>query len=255
MTIHTKLLAARETMGHFEKSGTHQQKYKYYKGEEVLEQVGDTLAANGILFLPCQVDAQITTGEEIGKDGQVKTVEHALVRFDMTFVDGETGETLVVPTYGSARDYGDKALFKAQTLAIKYLFLRMFLKGEGVDEESEADSIPPASRPASPPRLATPSRTTPAPDFEGHARQAQKPPATPTGSSDSNSHWSTPGSEARANFDRAMSYNKIEEATIKVALDSEDPAISIDQMLLQIDSVGAAISTVLTHVQGRAATV
>ncbi len=241
MTIYTKLLEARQKMGHFEKDGVHAQKWKYFKSDKVLEQVGDALAECGILFLPCQTGAELTTAEEVNKDGKAQTVESALVHFEMKFIDVETGDTLIVPTHGSARDYGDKALFKAQTLAIKYLFLRMFLKGEGDSDDPDAESTPPARRPAPPP-AAKPN---------GQARPPA-PPATqtPTGSEET-AHWSRLA-ESRGNFDRSMAYQKIDEGTIKVALGSEDPSISLDTLLLDYASVGAAISAVLTYAKEHA---
>jgi hypothetical protein len=145
--IYQKLLAARQAMGAFAKDGKHAQGWKYFQSDAVLEQVGNALAAQGIVFLPNQTDARLDTVTETDDKGKTKTVETAFVTFEMTFVEAETGEVIKVLTHGSARDYGDKALFKAQTLAIKYLFLRMFLKGEG-DDEPEAVSAPPARQAA-----------------------------------------------------------------------------------------------------------
>lgn len=147
MTVYQKLLKAREDMGHVKKDGKHQQGWSYFKGDEILEQVGNALMANGLIFLPIQESAEMNTAVETKGEGnsqKSQVVETALIRFNMTFVDVETGETVSIPTHGSARDYGDKAIFKAQTLAIKYLFLRMFLLGEGDGEDPDAVSTPPA---------------------------------------------------------------------------------------------------------------
>lgn len=147
-TIYAKILAVRQEIGALKKTGLHGQGWNYFKSDEVLEQIGDALTSQGILFIPEQETADLTTTDK---------TETALIRFAARFVDVETGEEMVVHTHGSARDTGDKAIFKAQTLAIKYLFLRMFLVGES-DDEPEAASAPPdrasrqtASRSASKP--------------------------------------------------------------------------------------------------------
>lgn len=65
-------------------------------------------------------------------------------------------------------------------------------------------------------------------------------------------HWSLK-TEPRANFDRAMTNNQIADAVMKTALGAVDDSASLDALLLGYNSVGAAITTVLTYVKEQAA--
>lgn len=113
------------------------------------------------------------------------------------------------------------------------------------DEDTPAD--PPAQPANGNGRRASKPRQ-PAPDFEGNARAKSEPPAA----GESALHWSL-AEAPRANFDRALIYNNISEDTAKANLGAEDPDVSIDDLLLQYDSVGDAIKAVLEPAKERAA--
>ena len=141
MTIYAKLLEARKSMS-FEKEYNEDLKYEILDADTILEMVGNALAANGILFVPSIMAADMSFSERV-KEGRNNTtytqhVQHALATLELTFIDVETGDVLNATTHGSALDFGDKALGKAQTYAIKYFFTRMFLKGKSdiSDEEN-----------------------------------------------------------------------------------------------------------------------
>jgi len=155
MTIYEKLLAARKAMS-FEKEYNPNLKYEILDADSILEMVGDALASQGVLFIPSMIHAEMTF-EAREKDGRNNTkymqhIQHALATLELTLIDVDTGESHTATTHGSAIDFGDKALGKAQTYAIKYFFARMFLKGKSDinDEERNDATSQPAPRQSAP---------------------------------------------------------------------------------------------------------
>lgn len=159
MTIYAKLLEARTELS-FKKEYSKQLRYEILDGDTILEMVGDALAKRNILFIPSMIDAQMTWHETVKSNGDPALVQHALATLEMTFVDTESGDTFTARTHGSAQDYADKALGKAQTYAIKYFFTRMFLKGDGTNDEERTEVT--TQKPAQP-RQNTRSTSKPAP--------------------------------------------------------------------------------------------
>lgn len=151
MNIYQKLLEARKAMS-FEKEYNSDLKYEILDGDTILEMVGDALAAQNILFIPSMIDAIITWNEvekTYNNRTDKKLVQHAEAVLEMVFVDADTGESFTAQTRGSAQDYADKALGKAQTYAIKYFFTRMFLKGKSdVNDEERVGDNHSAQQPA-----------------------------------------------------------------------------------------------------------
>lgn len=163
MELYRKLLAARDRMS-FEKEYNADLKYEILDADSILEMVGDALAEQGVLFIPSMVHAEMTF-EAREKDGRNNTkymqhIQHALATLELTFIDVETGESHTATTHGSAIDFGDKALGKAQTYAIKYFFARMFLKGKSdINDEERHDAT-------SRPRQSAPSASAPASELD-----------------------------------------------------------------------------------------
>jgi hypothetical protein len=178
MSIYQKLLEARKAMS-FEKTTAKDLNYEIYDADTILEMVGNALAAQGVLFVPSMVHVEMhyETRQKEYK-GQVTTqyIQHALATVNIKFIDVETGDVLEATTHGSAMDYGDKALGKAQTYAIKYFFVRMFLKGksdindeEQIDNAEEAAPEPRQTAKTAPKRSAAPdngSKTPEVPESE-----------------------------------------------------------------------------------------
>lgn len=138
-SVYAKLSAARADMS-FEKRET-KLSYLSLNADDVLQMVGDALVKHGVLFVPSMINVDITWYEK-----NAKPVQHALAKFEILFFDIETGDELKLMTHGSAEDYSDKALGKAQSYAIKHLFSRMFLKGEddSINDEEDMSDAPPS---------------------------------------------------------------------------------------------------------------
>lgn len=67
-----------------------------------------------------------------------KTEYIATVLIEFTFMDGDTGETLVFCMAGEGQDAGDKAYYKAITGAQKYALMKAFMIPTGNDPEGDA---------------------------------------------------------------------------------------------------------------------
>lgn len=140
-----KLVEVARELDHVEKNGRNDHHgYDYVKAEDVLSAVRAALVERDVLLVPSSSHAR---------------VEGTLVLVDLlyTFHDAETGETLALPWVGVGFDKGgDKAIYKAYTGALKYLFLQTFLIPTGDDPEGDRvtdPSAPVVGRGAADPRV------------------------------------------------------------------------------------------------------
>jgi len=62
------------------------------------------------------------------------------VKIKVTFLCGETGESLSFYTWGDGQDAGDKGIYKAITGAVKYALMKNFLIPTGDDPENDNQS-------------------------------------------------------------------------------------------------------------------
>lgn len=61
----------------------------------------------------------------------------ATVEVTVTLIDAESGETLTLKGLGSGQDPSDKAVAKAQTMALKYAYLASLAIATGDDPEAD----------------------------------------------------------------------------------------------------------------------
>jgi hypothetical protein len=122
-------------------------------------QVGDAadfirkaLADKIITMMPTAVRIISQTDRPTKSGGSMTTVD---LITDWTITDGESGESIVIQSFGAGADGGDKYSGKAQTNAMKYALLMGFLLSTG--DEPEMEYHEPASRPRQT------ARTAPAP--------------------------------------------------------------------------------------------
>lgn len=128
-------------------------KYDYVLEADLTRALGPLLAAHKIAFFPSVVDATEVPGK--GAKGQDTL---ATVTLEITIVDGESGDTMVVRWRGQGMDSGDKAYYKAYTGAIKYFLMKTFLVDTGDDPEIDEDAAPQRV----PPKQAAPKGERPA---------------------------------------------------------------------------------------------
>lgn len=243
MSLYAKMAQIMAEINYLPKSATNTHfNYKYTPDVVVYDKCRELLAAKGIALFASMTGVEQTFSTKTNAKGQEIGEWHSLVHFEFMLVDSESGETKTCTWSAEANDGQDKGINKCATAALKYWLLKTFIISTGDDPEAEISAptpkttpkpktVPPTSKPNGQPT--PPTASTPL--TNGH-----------TGSEDA-AHWSRQP-EPRGNFDRSMTYNHVDEGTIKVALGSEDPAISIDTLLLNYDSVGAAINQVLTYV-------
>jgi hypothetical protein len=122
MNLYKKLLEVRKSVDYLQKS-TEGKQFNYTSSSQVLSSVRSAMNEHGILLL-----AQINStrlSENITKSGTV--VYFTELDMTMTWVDVETGETIVLPWYAQGVDLaGEKGVGKALTYAEKYFILKQF---------------------------------------------------------------------------------------------------------------------------------
>ena len=120
---------------HVVKNGTNEfHKYKYATAADVLEKVNASLTKHSLasVVTPNLLSVQeITTAK--GNIERLATVEVTIM-----LIDSESGESLTLKGLGSGQDAGDKALAKAQTMALKYAYLASL--AIATNDDPEADS-------------------------------------------------------------------------------------------------------------------
>jgi hypothetical protein len=98
--------------------------YGHYTSKEALQDaIRPVLAEHGVALI-CSCTKQWDEGSVMTKSGALP-----LTRVEVmgTFLDSSTGEQFTVAGQGAAADSGDKALYKAQTSAIRYMLMQSLL--------------------------------------------------------------------------------------------------------------------------------
>ena len=98
-------------------------KYDYIMESDLVDRLRGKLAEQGVALLPSireHVSSQIN-------DHRGKPQNLATITLDITFVDGDSGDSFTTSWVGQGVDSGDKAYYKAYTGAFKYALLKTFL--------------------------------------------------------------------------------------------------------------------------------
>ncbi|MCU0533277.1 MAG: ERF family protein [Hydrococcus sp. Prado102] len=132
--LYQKFFAVQQQLKPLEKSGKNDfHKYSYTTASDVLEPVREACNANGLILYASVTDSRVDRGQ-------------AWVNVKLTCADPETGESIECHAAGYAEDWsykdnkptGDKAVYKAETGAIKYAVRLMFcLPSEDDPEKSQ----------------------------------------------------------------------------------------------------------------------
>ena len=143
-----KFVEVMRDCSHVAKNGSNDfHKYKYATASDVLEKVNASLTKHGIasVVTPTLLSVQeVTTAK--GNTERLATVE-----VTVTLIDGESGESFAIKGLGSGQDAGDKALAKAQTMALKYCYLASLAIATGDDPEADQrtdEVMQPKAKPA-----------------------------------------------------------------------------------------------------------
>lgn len=107
--------------------------YKYATSADVMGKVNAALTKHGIasVVTPNLLSVQeVTTAK--GNTERLATVEVSVM-----LIDSESGESFAIKGLGSGQDAGDKALAKAQTMALKYCYMASLAIATGDDPEAD----------------------------------------------------------------------------------------------------------------------
>jgi len=131
----SKLVEVMKQVKYIEKKGYNEfNRYKYATESDVAEKVREVLADQNVIMLPDIVEH--STREHINRKGNTEYIATVKVKF--TFIDGDTGEQLVIHSIGEGQDAGDKAVYKAITGAQKYALMKSFMIPTGDDPEADS---------------------------------------------------------------------------------------------------------------------
>lgn len=124
LTLPQKLLAIQQAVDGLIKDGKNTtDKYDFASGENVLERFRPLMNEHSLLLIPRVTAASIHEGTTRSGTARFLTELH----FDMTWLDAQSGETLIVPWYAQGVDLaGEKGVGKAATYAEKYFLLKFF---------------------------------------------------------------------------------------------------------------------------------
>lgn len=103
-------------------------KYSYASAAAILEKVNEALCKNGLATL---MKSEILSHTIEGKE------KFVTVKVTISLVDADTGERMEISGIGSGQDSGDKAIAKAQTMALKYAWMMSLNISTGDDPEAD----------------------------------------------------------------------------------------------------------------------
>lgn len=132
--ISKKFVEVMKDCSHVAKNGSNDfHKYKYATAADVLEKVNASLTKHG---LASGVTPNILNTQQVSTaKGNVENL--VTVEVVVTLIDPDSGETLTIKGLGSGQDAGDKAVAKAQTMAIKYAYLNSLAIATSDDPEAD----------------------------------------------------------------------------------------------------------------------
>lgn len=133
-----KLADVVREIDHVEKSGRNTfQNYNYVKAADVAWMVRKALSQRNVYLVPDVIS--IRNYEIPAKEGFMQAVD---IQMQFSFFDGDAPEVLpiVLHSYGTGTDKGDKAVYKAMTGALKYGLRHAFLIPDESDPEGD-DSV------------------------------------------------------------------------------------------------------------------
>jgi hypothetical protein len=132
--------------------------YPFVQVGDAADFIRKSLAEKVVTMMPTNIQAREPVDRPTKAGGIMTTVDLVV---DWTITDGESGESIIIQSFGAGADSGDKYSGKAMTSAMKYAFLAGFLLSTGDDVELGSHE---AATPAGMPEGTRPPVT--APDVE-----------------------------------------------------------------------------------------
>ena len=135
LTLKQKLVAVYEKVDHIDKRGTNSvQNYKYVKASDLAHAIRNALQELGVY---AEINFTIERTYLIARAEGKQPMQAVDVRAVVIFHDVDSEATLTTSGLGSGADMGDKAIFKAQTGALKYALRNGFLVPDDADPEGD----------------------------------------------------------------------------------------------------------------------
>ena len=156
----TKLVRVGKALGWIEKRGKNKdQGYAYVQAVDIFVRVRAELAIENVAFTWSVTDHHHDVVHRDNKSPQFT----AEIAGDYSFIDGDTGDVITGRFVGFGIDTSGKALWAAQTGALKYVFIGNFLLPTGDDPEATehgGETAAPAVRNGSSPVPPTATKVT-----------------------------------------------------------------------------------------------
>lgn len=111
-----------------------QQGYSFRGIDDVYNQLNGLMAKNRLLMLPVRMVAERT--EKVSKGGG--TLNYTTLTIDFKMMSAEDGTSELIQTVGEAMDSADKSSNKAQSAAMKYAALMVFMIPTEGDNDADA---------------------------------------------------------------------------------------------------------------------
>lgn len=132
--IASKLVKIMGACSYVQKDGENKfHKYNYASAANVLEKVNAACVENNVASV---VSTKII-GEKEKTTNKGGTEYLVTVEVTLTLIDGDSGESLTAVSLGTGQDPGDKAVAKAQTMALKYAWMTTLNISTGDDPEAD----------------------------------------------------------------------------------------------------------------------
>lgn len=137
--LYTKLAKASAAITSVQKLGRNQeQKYDYVTDADVAHAVRSACLDAGVFVGMGSAKRLCPPDEIVSKHGTKGLRE--FVEATVDFIDAETGQAHSVMSIGTGQDYGDKAMAKAITSAVKYALLKGLCLPTGDDPEGDEET-------------------------------------------------------------------------------------------------------------------
>lgn len=127
-TLALKIGRIMAAVGNIAKSGRNKfQNYDFIQSDDVVDAIRNQMINNNVIIIPRMLGYEMSA--------ETKGF-HAVVQFEFTLIDADSGESMSATWYGEASDSSDKSFSKAGTSALKYWLLKTFMISAG---EPDAD--------------------------------------------------------------------------------------------------------------------
>lgn len=141
--LYAALVLAQSKCRYIQMTGVNKdQGYRFASDEDIMKMVNPAMTEAGLVAVP--LVHRTTTTERTTKSGSKMLVVDLVSDYLVAHV---SGQSIVVQAVGSGQDTGDKAVYKAITGSLKYLYRALFALPIGLDAEVATPEDKPAGKP------------------------------------------------------------------------------------------------------------